>query len=351
MTKRTADDAERLAYTSAPLAAHGPFVTRHSSLVIGLDGGGTKTVCLLARAEDGAVLGRGVGGPGNVHAVGPAWVGESLATAIAGAFAASGIAPGAVVAAALGCAGAARPDDLATVEALLRAAIRAGRYVVTNDGAIALRAALPSGPGALIVAGTGSIGYGRDARGREVRAGGWGYLLDDAGSAYAVGLAGLAATLRAHDGRAAPTALSAALLEAWGLAAPDEIIARVYRLPPPREEIAALAPLVASAARDGDDTAADIIARAGAALGELAATIVRKLGLDPTTPVPVVTDGGFLRAGADLLLPPLLAYMREQGLAIAHRMATVEAAHGALALARDALGNKTGQGQAGFDTA
>ncbi|HEU5329929.1 MAG TPA: BadF/BadG/BcrA/BcrD ATPase family protein [Thermomicrobiales bacterium] len=319
----------------APNAAK--FVVRHSPFVIGLDAGGTKTACVLARADDGAVLGHGVGGPGNIHAAGAARVAASLADAVGAAFQDVGLAPESVAAVALGAAGAARPDDRAVVERLLRAAVPAARYMVTNDGAIALRAAIPAGPGVLIVAGTGSIGYGRTVSGDEVRTGGWGYLLGDEGSAFAVGLAGLAAVLRAHDGRAAPTTLGAALLDAWALATPEGLIARVYRQPPPREEIAALAPLIAVAARAGDVAAAGIMDNAGGALGDLAATTARKLGVPPATPAPVVTAGGFWHAAADLLLPPFLARVQAAGIAIAHRETTVEPVYGALALARALL--------------
>jgi N-acetylglucosamine kinase-like BadF-type ATPase len=313
------------------------FVIRHSSLVIGLDAGGTKTACALARADDSAVLGRGVGGPGNIHAAGAERVAASLADAVREAFQDAGLMPGPVAAVALGAAGAARPDDQAAVERLLRAAAPAERYAVTNDGAIALRAAVPVGPGVLIVAGTGSIGYGRTTGGDEVRTGGWGYLLGDEGSAFAVGLAGLAAVLRAHDGRAQPTGLSAVLLDAWALTTPEGLIARVYRQPAPREEIAALAPLVAAAARAGDTAAAGIMHDAGGALGELAVSTARKLGLPPATPAPVVTTGGFWHTAADLLLPPLLVRVRAASVVIAHHEAVVEPVYGALALARTLL--------------
>ena len=316
------------------------FVTRHSSLVIGLDGGGTKTVCLLARLEEGAepsVLGRGVGGPCNIHAVGTERARASLGEAIGRAFAAAGLPPGPVAVAAIGSAGVDRPGDRGVMTELLRSVVAAGRYAVVNDGAIALRAAVPEGPGVLIIAGTGSIGYGRDAAGREHRSGGWGYLLDDVGSAYIVGLSGLSAVLRAHDGRDAPTALTDALLGAWGLAAPDELIGRVYRLPPPREEIAALGPLVAAAARAGDGAAARIVAVAGEGLGELAAAVLAKIGARSHADLPVVTDGGFFHAAADLLVPPFLDRLAREGYAVAHRMAAMEAAHGALALARETV--------------
>jgi N-acetylglucosamine kinase-like BadF-type ATPase len=309
-----------------------------TALVLGLDAGGTRTVCLLARADDGAILGRGVGGPGNVRAAGVARVTASFKEAITAAFAAANLPQESVAAVAVGAAGAARPDDHALVEGALRGIIDADHYVVTNDAAIALRAALPDGPGVLLIAGTGSIGYGRTVDGEEVRSGGWGYLLDDVGSAYAVGLAGLTAVLRAHDGRGAATMLATTILLAWDLPNPEAIIGQVYQQPVPRERIAALAPLVADAAWAGDVLAMGIITAAGSALGELAVAILRKLGTAPDIVVPLVTDGGFLRATGPLLVPPLLDTITAHGFAVAQRHATVEAAQGAVALARVACG-------------
>jgi N-acetylglucosamine kinase-like BadF-type ATPase len=315
--------------------AHWPTGTA-VPLVIGIDAGGTKSVCLLARADDGEIVGRGVGGPGNIRAVGEERVAQSLMAAIQAAFAAADrSSQQGIVAVVVGAAGAARADDRALVEAILRRAIKARYYGVTNDAAIALRAELPTGPGVLLISGTGSIGYGRTVNGDEVRAGGWGYLLDDAGSAYAVGLAGLAAILRAHDGRDPSTALRQPLLSAWDLTAPEEIISRLYQQPPPREAVAALGPIVFATARSGDAVAQQIVTAAGTALGDLAAATIRQLGTTPETIIPLVTDGGFLRAGADLLLPPLLATVQAHGLAVAQRTATIEAAHGAIWMARE----------------
>lgn len=324
--------------SSTKIHPHAPCA--HSStrpLIIGIDAGGTKTICLLARADNGEVIGRGVGGPGNIRAVGEERVEQSLITAIDAACTAAGQTreecP--LVATVIGAAGAARADDQVLVEAILRRVIAAKHYGVTNDAAIALRAALPTGTGVLLISGTGSIGYGRSVSGAEVRAGGWGYLLDDAGSAYAVGLAGLAAVLRAHDGRDPATALRQLLLTAWELTAPEGIISRIYQQPPPREAVAALGPLVLTAAQTGDEVAQQIVTTAGIALGDLTAATIRQLGTAPEAMVPLVTDGGFLRVGAALLLPPLLATLEAHGLSVSQRTAMTEAAHGALWMARE----------------
>jgi N-acetylglucosamine kinase-like BadF-type ATPase len=114
-------------------------------------------------------------------------------------------------------------------------------------------------------------------------------------------------------------------------------VAKVYVQPPPREAIAALAPFVLDAARGGDTVAMEIIAGAGAALGGLAVATLRQLGMATNATIPVITDGGFLRAGADLLLPPLGATVERAGWQITQRTATEEAAHGALRMAREML--------------
>src|SRR4051812_2657423 len=114
MTSKGRGRGELKTQGRAQVSPADPFVIRHSSFIIGLDAGGTKTVCLLARAEDGAVVGRGVGGAGNIRAAGAERVAQSLTEAIAGAFAAAGWPPGEaagqVAVAAIGAAGAARDD-------------------------------------------------------------------------------------------------------------------------------------------------------------------------------------------------------------------------------------------------
>src|SRR5207244_3703467 len=165
-----------------------------------------------------------------------------------------------VEAIALGVAGAGRPADRARLEALLRA--RPGfpeRVVVVQDVAILLPAAgLASG--IAIVAGTGSSTFGVAPDGRTGTAGGWGYLLGDEGSAYAVGREALRAVGHAADGHGRPTALTATVSAHLRLAQPRDLITAIYQSASPRTTIADLAPLVAEAARAGDAVATEILA-------------------------------------------------------------------------------------------
>ena len=131
---------------------------------------------------------------------------------------------------------------------------------VIEDAALLLAAGTPDGWGVAVVAGTGSMAFARGADGRTARAGGWGPLLGDEGSGYAIALAGLRAAARAADGRAAATPLTDRLLAAFGLTRPEELIGVVYR-GGDRAALAALAPVVLEAADAGDAVAAEIASR------------------------------------------------------------------------------------------
>ena len=194
----------------------------------------------------------------------------------------------AVEAIALGVAGAGRPADRARLEALLRA--RPGfpeRVSVVQDVAILLPAA--------IVAGTGSSTFGVAPDGRTGTAGGWGYLLGDEGSAYAVGREALRAVGHAADGHGRPTALTATVSAHLRLAQPRDLITAIYQSASPRTTIADLAPLVAEAARAGDAVATEILAETARALATAAVALARRLDLP--SGAPVVGVGGMLGAG------------------------------------------------------
>lgn len=134
---------------------------------------------------------------------------------------------------------------------------------VTTDQHIALRGALHPGQetGILIVAGTGSgaIGLARD---RLYTCGGWGHRLGDEGSGYAIGLQGLKAVCRAHDGRSGPTVLKELLLAALELAKVEELIPYMHEASPSKREIAGLARAVAAAAEQSDQQAIRILRQA-----------------------------------------------------------------------------------------
>jgi N-acetylmuramic acid 6-phosphate etherase len=302
-------------------------------LVLGFDGGGTRTVAILAaRRPDGGwkVLGRGEAGPSNRQAVGTQAALAALDFAAAGAFVAAGKARGPVRAACLGLAGAGRPKDQEIVRDWAARSKLAAHVDVIEDAALLLAAGTPDGWGVAVVAGTGSMAFARGADGRTARAGGWGPLLGDEGSGYAIALAGLRAAARAADGRAPATPLTDRLLAAHGLTRPEELIGVVYR-GGDRAALAALAPLVLEAAAECP-VADDIVRTAAAELAAAAAAAARSLGLDSAFPVALA--GGLLLSSTDYR-DRFLAALADRGLTAAPVTLVTEPAEGAVRLALD----------------
>jgi N-acetylmuramic acid 6-phosphate etherase len=275
-----------------------------ADLYLGIDGGGTHTVALLAAPSPTgglpptggwSLLGRGEAGPSNLHAVGVGQALHGLNQAVDRAFAAAGFPRTPVAAACLGLAGAGRADDQAAVRAWTERVQLAQRVDVTSDAALLLAAGTPDAWGLALVAGTGSMAYGRTPDGRSARAGGWGYLLGDEGSGYALALSGLRAVARAADGRGPATGLTQQFLTRLGLNRPPELIPTVYQGSWDRAALAGLAPLVLEAAEAHDTVAAALVAEAAGELAGAAAAVARELAIE-TSPLPLALAGGVLLA-------------------------------------------------------
>ena len=159
--------------------------TSGKGLVLGVDGGGTSTVAWLA-ATGGTVLGRGKAGPSNAKAVGNDAARSALSLAIEAAFAEAGRPPCPVDVACMGLAGFGRPEDRKTLAQWNEGSGWARRLLTVTDGDLVVAAGTPEGWGVGVIAGTGSIAVGRAEDGTKARAGGWGHLIGDEGSAYAV---------------------------------------------------------------------------------------------------------------------------------------------------------------------
>lgn len=246
---------------------------------LGIDGGQSSTTALIGD-EAGRVLGEGRAGPCN-HVEEPgrrakfvAAIGESVQEAIRQA----GVAPGFAAVCAGFSGGAADKDSLT------RELIRAERYLVTDDAHIALAGATGGSPGIIVIAGTGSIAYGRNAAGKTARAGGWGYVVGDEGGAFDLARQALRAILRHEEGWGPPTALRSLLLSETGAVTANDLLHRFYTADYPRERAAQLAPLIDRAAAGGDPVATGILDGAAQALATIAAAVKRQLfsANDPT---------------------------------------------------------------------
>src|SRR3954469_19014516 len=223
--------------------------------VLGLDAGGTKTVCLLAN-EHGTVIASARAGGANLQAVGELAVEKVLHDVMDEAIGERGIVPAAIC---LGIAGVDRPDDHAVIRGIMKRIGRQARILIVNDALVALEAGAPEQPGVVVISGTGSIAYGRNARGEAARAGGWGYVLGDEGSGYWIGRAALRAVLRESDRRGPATALTPLLLQHFGVARAQELIHEVYHTNLRPAAIGALAKSVQGAFSDGDAVAIGIL--------------------------------------------------------------------------------------------
>ena len=265
-------------------------------LVIGVDGGGTKSVAWLAPLDDSSgqtVLGRGLAGPGNPRAAGFDVAQANIDAAIGAAFAEAKLPRATAAAACFGLAGAGRAAEQEQIAAWATGRGIAARVRVCHDAEPILAAAAPDNVGIALIAGTGSLAWGRNAAGVTARAGGWGYLLGDEGSGYAIALAGLRAAMRAADGRGPQTDLLAGLLLKLGAASSHELVAMVYAPEMSREQLAALAGVVFDYSTT-DELAGTIVSSAAWDLGELVVAVVRELSFSHSGYTLAMSGGALL---------------------------------------------------------
>jgi N-acetylglucosamine kinase len=259
--------------------------------VLGLDAGGTKTVCLLA-SGDGVILSRARRGGANLQASGELEVEKVLHDVMEDALAGTDALPDAIC---LGIAGADRPHDADVVRGIMRRIGAKARVLVVNDALVALEAGAPGEPGVVIISGTGSIAYGRNAAGEAARSGGWGYVLGDEGSGYWIGRAALRAVLREADHRGPRTALTPMLLQHFAIPQPQGLIHEVYHGNLRPAAIGALASCVQQAFEQGDHVAVGILQAAARELEAAALSVARRLDL-MGQPFPFILAGGIYRA-------------------------------------------------------
>jgi N-acetylglucosamine kinase-like BadF-type ATPase len=304
---------------------------------LGIDGGGTKTTCAVG--DEARLIAAATGGPSNIVRVGEVQARESLHRAVHQACAASGITPQQVMHTCIGGSGAARPELAAIVRGIL-AEILLTPIDVVGDMEIALHAAFDDVPGVIVIAGTGSIAYGRDKMGKTLRAGGWGFEIGDEGSAHWIGRAAVSAVLRASDrdgdDKVASSPLAKGLFKAWGVSSLSDLARAANSVPGP--DFAALFRAVVASE---DELAREVLGKAGRELADVAAVVIRRLFCeDDPGSVPVAMIGGVFRHAAlvreafynELQMVAPDAWVMPQ---------VVEPVEGALRMARKAAGKVT----------
>ncbi len=264
-------------------------------LFVGVDGGGTHTRAVVVD-ENQQELGRAMG-PGAVVTPGaPDASVRAVADAVRAAVREAG---GQLPVERLwaGLAGAGSDEGRLGVTRGLEGAALADQVVVGTDVEAAFHHTFGSHPGILLIAGTGSVAWGRSAAGDLVRVGGWGERLGDEGSGFAIGLAALRAILHASDGRGARTSLTASVVGTLGLERPEALVA--WCAAATKGDVAALVPVVVEAAEGGDMAARAILDAAVEDLSAHVAAAVERTGPWEESPV-LVLWGGLLQPGGPL---------------------------------------------------
>jgi N-acetylglucosamine kinase-like BadF-type ATPase len=308
------------------------------SLILGVDGGGTKTHAVITD-ETGRTLGEGFGGPTNIddHTLETASL--NLGCAIDQARANAKLEPGPFAAAFLGIAGVVSEADRGLVRELAGGLelCMPEHLGVDHDARVALAGGLSDRPGLVLIAGTGSACFGLGASGERHLTGGWGHLLADEGSGYWLGLEALRAAVRGFDGRGFDvrgqrTALERRALDFLGIQGPEEIMHRVYVVGLSRSKLAAFAPTVLEVAASGDPVAREIVELGAKALAETVEVTAARTNLVAPE---IVMVGGILKS--EVMLEPLRAHLLARLPEMRLVAAEQSPAHGACLLARALL--------------
>lgn len=280
---------------------------RARSVVAGVDGGGTKTDAVILDVHD-QVLGQGRSGPSNPLRVGIANAAVAVREAINKACEAAQVRREDILAAQIGLAGARRKELSARMrEALSNIGI--GDIEVVGDADIALYGVTEGGPGVVVIAGTGSVCHGVNARGKRVWAGGWGPIAGDEGGGAWIARRALRAIARGSDGRGPKTSLMAAACVYFHVTTPEDLSTAIYAPTITNERLAGFGKHVIEAAQAKDQVARDILAEGGRELGAAAAAVIGNLKLESER-FQVAYVGGVFDAAGELVLGPMREHVK-----------------------------------------
>jgi N-acetylglucosamine kinase-like BadF-type ATPase len=252
---------------------------------LGIDGGGTKTRCIVGNQN--SVLGTGSGAGCNLLRVGEACAQDSLASAIQEACVAANVSPKQIARTCAGISGAADNGIASMVQRLMNEIV-GGAIEVIGDMEVALEGAFQGGPGVIVIGGTGSIAYGRNSRGEQARAGGWGRVISDEGSGHWIAVRALSAAMRQRD-RAEKSDLLNDLMAALEVRTAEDLVVKLNS--DPIRDYASLFPVVLASAAGADESALEVLRSAGRELAKLAGLVIERLFSSSDT-VSVATHGG-----------------------------------------------------------
>ncbi len=228
--------------------------------IIGMDGGGTKTKCLLAD-KDLNIFHECVGGPSAFLMLGTEAVSETLLQLVDQCKKAASIDDSEIECIVLGTTGAGRRSDAERMEnSFLEYAKSIGnnfpKFSVQSDGRVALEGAFSGKPGSILIAGTGSFMLGKNSDEETFRVGGYGRFIGDEGSGYMLGKKGFIAVAKEYDKRGPETALTKFIAREYNINDSASLITAVYK---DQFDIASIAPLVIKAAKEGDEICRNIL--------------------------------------------------------------------------------------------
>jgi N-acetylglucosamine kinase-like BadF-type ATPase len=272
--------------------------------VVGVDGGGTKTHAVILDLEWN-LLGEGIAGPSNPLRVGVVKAAAAVREAVDKACDVANLRRTDLVAAQVGLAGVRRPELRARMRDALKN-LSTGAVVVVGDADIALHGVTEGEPGLIVIAGTGSICCGTNARGKQACAGGWGPIAGDEGGGAWIARRGLRAIAHATDGRGPATSLSDAACSYFHVTNPDDLSTAIYAPSITNESLAVFGKFVIQAAKTKDRVAREILVEAGKELGLAATAVIRNLKLERQT-FPVGYVGGVFASSGELVLSHLRA--------------------------------------------
>jgi N-acetylglucosamine kinase-like BadF-type ATPase len=275
---------------------------RARDLVVGVDGGGTKTRTVIIDSDD-AVLGEGLAGPSNPLRVGIANAAAAVRESLDRACSAASVKRDEIAAIGIGLAGVRRKDIRTRTREVLIATLGVKQIELVSDGDIALAGATNGKPGVVVIAGTGSICCGVNARGRRVCAGGWGPMVGDEGGGSWIARRALQAVAHQSDERGPQTSLTEAACAYFHVTIAEDLSTAIYAPTITNERIAGFGKEVIEAAEAGDTVAREIVTEAGSELGRSAVAVIRKLRLEPDR-FQVAYVGGVFAAG-ELILAPM----------------------------------------------